>query len=178
MVPCGSIIRVMTDNNGVVTGSSGQDSTITHMVLNVANNRTLRYWSERENIAHNEIRLLPTVDKLAGVHSLRRYEQLLLLLVPKRVSECDPGKRGSTTRIVYDFLHHPFQVAVALAEVQRPEPCRTFAVVGVGPEDGPSTFTLSAYNSTHCRVWLSEMEKGDEGFKVRVFERLRRKWKR
>lgn len=152
MLPCSSIIRVMTDNNGVITRSSGQDSTITHMVLNVANNRTLRNRSEREHIAHHKICLLPAEKKLAGVHALCSYEQLLLLLVPKRVSESDSGKRGTTARIMDDFRHHPFQIAVALTEVQRPEPSRTFAVVGVGLEDGPSTLTLGANNSTHCRA--------------------------
>ena len=139
----------MTDNDGVIPRSPSEDPAVTHMVLNVAHNGTLGDGSKRKNIANNEICLLATVDKLAGVHALGGDEQLLLMLVPERVAEGDSGERGAATGIVDDLGDHALEVSVALAKVQAPEPRRTLPVVGVRLEYGSGTFTLGTDDPTH-----------------------------
>jgi hypothetical protein len=104
------------------------------MVLYVADHGTFRDGSDRQNVTNDESRLLAAVNELAGVHTLGRYEQLVLLLVPERVSEGDLGKWSSTTRIVNNIGHDSFEISISLAEIEASEPCRSFAVVGVGFE--------------------------------------------
>lgn len=150
-IPGSPIIRVVTYNDSVVPRSPSEDTTVTNVVLDIADDSTLRERPKRKNISNDEICLLTTVDELTRVHALRGYEKLLLQLVPERVAERDSGEWGSATRVVDDVSHHSLEVPVALAEVQRPEPGRTLAVVGVGFEDRTGTLTLCAYDSTHFR---------------------------
>ena len=119
------------------------------MVLDVANNTTLRNRSEGQDIADRQIRLLAAEDELAGVHALGGDEELLLVLEPERVAEGDPGQRGAPTRIMNNLSDDSLEVAVALAEVQAPEPGRTLAVVGVRLEYGPSALALCSDHPTH-----------------------------
>jgi len=125
----------VADNDCVVTRSSGQHTTITNVMLDVTNDCTFRDRSEREDIAYHKIGLLPAENELSGVHPLGGDEELLLVLESERVAEGDPGKRGSTARIVNDFSDYSLEVAIALAEVEAAEPRRTFTVVSVRLED-------------------------------------------
>ncbi|KAF4394392.1 hypothetical protein G4B88_018542 [Cannabis sativa] len=118
----------MADNDGVVPRSPSKDTTVTDVVLDVANNGTFRERSERKNITHNEIGLLSTVDELTRVQTLGGDEKLLLVLVPERVTEGDSGQWGTSSWVVDDVSDHTFQVTIALAEVERPEPGRTLTV--------------------------------------------------
>ena len=152
-------------------------TTVTHMVLNVAHNGTLGDGSKRQYIANNEIGLLAIVDELVGVHALDGDEQLFLMLVPEGVAEGNSSKWGAAIGIVDDLGDHTLEVAIPLAEVQAPEPCRTLAVVSVGLEYGSNTFTLGAddptyfgegfwfYFSTKVRVLeMAIISEGDEWF--------------
>ena len=147
--PGSIVIRVVADNNSIITRSPSECSTVTNVVLNVADHSSLGDRSDRQDVSDYQIGLLPTVDELAGVNSLRRNEQLILLLVPEGVAEADSGQRGSTTRVVDDLGDDSFQVAVALAEVEGAEAGRALAVVGVGLEDRTRTLTLSSDNTPH-----------------------------
>jgi len=144
----------MTDDDSVITRSPSEDPTITDMVFDVADNSTLRDGSDREDIADHEIGLFAAIHELTGIHALGGDEELLLVLEPERVSEGDAGQRGAPTRVVDDLGDDSLEIAVALAEVEAPEPRRTFAVVGVGLEDGAGTLTLSSDHTTHFTVCL------------------------
>lgn len=147
--PGGVVVRIVADNDGVVTGAPGEDTAITDMVLNVADDSTFRDGSDWKDIANDESGLLATVDKLAGVHALSGDEELVLLLVAEGVAEGDLGEGGATPGVVDDVGHHALEVAVALAEVEAAKPGRALAVVGVGLEDGARTLTLSSDHSSH-----------------------------
>jgi len=67
---------------------------------------------------------------------------------------------------VDDIGDDPFEVAVALAEVEAAEPRRTLAVVGVGLEHRPRTLTLCANHPSHSdemcvSVCAAPMEEGE-----------------
>lgn len=144
-----AIVGVMADNNGVVTGGPGEDTAVTDVMLDVADDGTLGDGAEGEDVADDEIGLLATVDELAGVHTLSGDEELLLELVAERVAEGDLGERSAAAGVVDDVGDDPLDVAVALAEVEGAEPRRTLAVVGVGLEHRPRTLTLGADDTTH-----------------------------
>lgn len=150
--PGSIVIRVVADNDSIITGSPSECSTVTNVVLNVADHSSLGDRSDRQDVSDYQIGLLPTVDELAGVNSLRRNEQLILLLVPEGVTEADSGQRSSAARIVDDLGDDALEVAVSLAKVEGPEPGRTLAVVSVGLEDGPGTLTLSSDDATHLET--------------------------
>ena len=139
----------MANDNSVITRTPGEDTTVTHMVLNVANHSSFRNRSERQHIANNKSSLFPTIHELTGVHALGSHEQLVLLLVTEGVAESDPGERCTATRVVNDLSDHALQVPIALTKVETAEPRWSLAVVGVGLEHRPSTLTLSSDYTTH-----------------------------
>ncbi|MDG2870830.1 hypothetical protein P7M48_24410, partial [Vibrio parahaemolyticus] len=127
----GVIIRVVTDNNGVVSRRPSEDAAVADMVLDVADDSSFRNGSKRQHIADNEGGLLAAVDELTGVEALGGNEELVLLLVSERVAEGDLGERRAAARVMDDVGDHALEVAVALAEVEAAEPRRTLAVVSV-----------------------------------------------
>lgn len=139
----------MADNNGVITGGSSKDTTITDMVLNVAYYSTFGDGPEGQNVADDKSGLLAAVDELTSVHTLGGDKELVLLLVPEWVTEGDLGKGGSTPGIVNDVCDDSFEITISLAEVEASEPGWSLAVVGVGLEHRPCTFTLCTNYSPH-----------------------------
>lgn len=120
------------------------------MMLDVADDGTLRNRSERQNITDNEIGLLTTVDELAGINTLGGNEELLLVLESEGVAEGDASERSAAAGVVDDLGDDALEVAVALAEVEGAEAGRAFTVVGVGLEHGPGSLTLCPDHTTHC----------------------------
>ncbi|GER39561.1 60S ribosomal protein L2 [Striga asiatica] len=149
ILPSSVIIWVVGNNNSVIPRSPSENPSVTHVMLHVADNGTLRDRSEWEDIADHKIGLLAAVDELAGIHALGGHEKLLLMLEPEWVAENNAGERRSAARVVDDLGDHALQVAVALAEVEGPETSRALAVVGVGLEHGSSSLTLCTDNTTH-----------------------------
>ena len=147
--PGSPVIRIVTDDNGVIARASREHTAVTDVVLHVTDDGSFGDGLQRQHIPDHQIRLLPAVHELAGVHPFGGHEQLLLVLVPERVAERDTGKRGAPTRIVYDIGDHALEVAIALAEVEGAEAGRALAVVGVGLEDGARTLTLRSDDPTH-----------------------------
>ena len=147
--PGGIVVRVVADNNSVITRRPSEGSAVPNMVLDVTDDGSLRDRSERQHISDHQIGLLPAVDELTGVDSLGGDEELVLLLVPKRMAEADAGQRGTATGIVDDLGDYTLEVAVALAEVEATEARRTLSVVGVRLEHGTRTLTLSSDDPPH-----------------------------
>lgn len=81
----------MANNNNIITRSSSEDATVTHFMLNVADHRTFRDRSERQNISHHKSSFLPAVNELPSIHPFSGDEQLLLVLVAEGVAESDLG---------------------------------------------------------------------------------------
>jgi len=139
----------VADNNGVVTGGSGEDAAIADMVFNVADDGTLGDGSEGQDVANNEGGLLAAVDELSSVETFGGDKEFRLLLVAEGMTECNLGKWSTATGIVDNVGDHALKVAVAFAEVEAAEPGRALAVVGVGLENRPRTLTLSANYPSH-----------------------------
>lgn len=147
--PGGVVVRVVADNDGVVTGAPSEDATIANVVFNIADDGTLGDRSDREDISDDESGLLTAVDELTGVHALGGDEELVLLLVAEGMAEGDLGEGGAAAGVVDDVGDDALEVAVALAEVEAAEAGGALAVVGVGLEDGARTLTLSSDHTSH-----------------------------
>lgn len=118
IIPSGSIVRVVTDDYCVITRAPSEYTTVTDLVLDIADDSTFWDGSEREHISYNEGGLLTAVHKLPGVHAFGGNEELLLVLVAERVAESDACKRGASTRVMNHLAHYTLEVPIALAEIQ------------------------------------------------------------
>ena len=92
------VVGGVANHGGVVAGCPGESATVADLLLNVADNGTLRALSDGEDVADGESRLLAAVDESTGVNTLGGNEGLLAELVPVWVAEDDAGE-GSTTRL-------------------------------------------------------------------------------
>ena len=92
----GHTVSIVANNSGVVTRGTGERTTVTDLLLDVAHNGTLRQRSERQNVTNVEHGLLTAVHKLTSVHTLSSNERLGAQLVAVRVTESNAGERSTT----------------------------------------------------------------------------------
>ncbi|KAL0904985.1 hypothetical protein M5K25_027154 [Dendrobium thyrsiflorum] len=172
IIPTGAVIGVMADDNSIVPRRPCEYSTVSDVVLNVANDGALRDGAQRENISNHEGGFAAAVHELAGVHALSRDEELLLVLVTEGVAKGDAGKGRTATRVMDDVGDHALQISVALAEVEAAEASWALAMVGMGSENRPRALSLSSNHSAHGdegeegreEEWREEVEKAAARF--------------
>ncbi|PPD88020.1 hypothetical protein GOBAR_DD15054 [Gossypium barbadense] len=75
--PDSVVIRVVTNNNGIITRSPSEHPTITNVVFDVANDSSFGDRSKRQHVSDHKGGLLTTVHELSGVHTLSGDEQIL-----------------------------------------------------------------------------------------------------
>ncbi|KAG6546659.1 hypothetical protein Mapa_011848 [Marchantia paleacea] len=148
-IPRGSVIRIVTDNDDVITRSAGKRTPVSHTVLNIADDSSLGNRSKGQNITNSQSSLLSTVQELTSVHTLSGNKELLLMLVSERMSESHLGQRSSTTRIVDDIRNNTLDVAISFGVIERPESGRSFPSVSVGSENTSRSFPLCSNYTTH-----------------------------
>jgi hypothetical protein len=93
----------VTDNGSVVSGSLGKRSSVTDLLLDVADDCSFRALRDGENVSDVQSSLLSTVDERTGSDTLGSDEGLLSELVSVRVSEDNDGE-GSTSVYQLSFL--------------------------------------------------------------------------
>jgi hypothetical protein len=86
----------VADDGGVVARCAGERTTVANLLLDVADDRTLRALRKGEDVANGERGPLAGVNERSSVETLGRDEGLGAELVAVRVAEDDAGK-GSTT---------------------------------------------------------------------------------
>ena len=92
------LVGRVADDGRVVARRAGKRATVADLLLDVADDRTLRELADGDDVADRELRLLTAVDERAGVEALGRDESLLAELVAVRVPEDDAGEGRATTR--------------------------------------------------------------------------------
>ena len=90
------LIGRVADDSRVVAGRASERTTVTGLLLDVADDSTLRQLRDREDVADRKLGLLAAVDEGTGVEALGGNESLLAELVAVGVAEDDTGE-GSTT---------------------------------------------------------------------------------
>lgn len=108
----------MADDDSIIPRAPGEDTTVAYMVLDVAHYCSFWDGSEREDITDHKVSLLPAEHELASVHSLRSNEEFLLVLVAEGMAEGDACQWRAAAGVMDDVCDHPFQVSIALAEVE------------------------------------------------------------
>merc|ERR1711970_1460793 len=64
------LVWVMRDDGGVVAGSSGEFAAVSQLLLELADDGSLRHGADGHHVADGQRRLLAAVDELARVHAL------------------------------------------------------------------------------------------------------------
>lgn len=140
-------ISVVSDDGGVVTRGSGERSSVTGLLLDVADDGTFWERGEWEDVTDIQGRLLSTVDELSSVHALGGDESLGSELVSVWVTESDQGERSTSTSVVDDLLDDTSDVSISLSEVVVSELGWVLVQVGVGLED-TTRLSLRTNNTT------------------------------
>lgn len=135
-------IGVVSHNDSIVTRAPCHGSSVTCLLLNVADDRTFGHLADGLDVTDGQVGVLTAVDVLSGVDTLGGDEELLVLLVADGVSELHLGEGGATTRVVDDFSHHAADVTMTLSGIKSAELGGTLPMSVVGFEDGPTTLTL------------------------------------
>ncbi len=117
-------------------------------MLKIADNATLRKFTNRQNISNRQLRLLAAVNELTSVHALSSNEKLLLQPMLVGVAKLNDSKGSTTARIVNDLLDYAFDVSVTLCEVKRAQLRGSLSVLGVRLENRATTPTTSTNNTT------------------------------
>jgi hypothetical protein len=86
----------VTDDGGIVASGTCECSTVTKLLLDVADNGTFRTCGDREDVANSKLSLLPCIDKGACVKALCGDKGLLSELVAVRITENNTSKGGTT----------------------------------------------------------------------------------
>lgn len=153
-----SVVDRVTNDGGVVTRSSGQRSSVSDLLLDVADDGTFGAGRDRQNVTDVQGGLLSAVDERSGGKTFGGDEGLGSLLVSVRVSE-ENGSQGSTsTGVVDDVLDDTSDVTVSLGEVEGPQSSRVLPVVGVGLEDTTALSLVSddsLLKGRHSRLALA-----------------------
>merc|ERR1719466_203460 len=144
-----SNIRVVGDDGGVVAGSSGQFAAISQLLLQLADDGSLRHGADGHHVADGQRRLLAAVDELTRVHTLDGDERLLALLKFVGISKLDDGQRRAASGVVNDVFDDAFDVAVAFGVVGGAEAGGAFSMFVVRREDRSRSLTLRSNHSTH-----------------------------
>ena len=144
-----SLVLVVGDDDGVVSGALGELSAVSPLGLNVADDGSLRNSVKRKDISDDKGGLLSSVDELSGVHALSGDEELVVLSVLVGVVELDLGEGGSTSGVMDDVLHDTTDVTLPLGVVVHTELGGTLTGPGVGAENSSLTFTASSNDLSH-----------------------------
>jgi hypothetical protein len=128
-------LSVVRDNGSVVTRGTGNSSSVSWLLFQVADEGTFGHRTDGEDVTDLEVGLLSAVDELSSVETLYSDESLLDLLVLVRVTEDNLGERGTSSRVVDDILYDTLDVSVVLGGIERSKLGSSLSVLGVSLED-------------------------------------------
>merc|ERR1719206_35047 len=144
-----SCVFVVGDNSSVTARCSSQLSTIARFLFHIADDGTLRHNSHRKDVSNLQCCLLPTVDKLTGMHTLSGNEEFLSQFELVRISEDDNSKWSTSTRVMDDLLDNSFDVTISFSIVQRSQFCCSLSKFLMSSENTSGTFSLTTDDSAH-----------------------------
>lgn len=143
-----SLIRVVSNDDHIVTRGSTQCTSVSNLLFNVGNNGTFWQGAQRQDVTNVKRSLLTGVDKLTGVDTFVGDESLLSEFVLVRVSENNLGQWSTSTGIVNDLLHNTTSVSMTFSVIQGSQLGSTLSQSGDRGENGSSTFSLVTNDST------------------------------
>jgi len=145
-------VLVVGDDGRRVSGALGKASAISDLLLDVADNGTLRHTLQRKNVSDCKLSFRTAINELSGVHSFGGDEKMLVELELVGVLEDDLGKRGSSTGLVDNLLHDSLDVTLLLRVVKISHLDSSLSEFGVGFENRSRTLSLASNNTSHIEL--------------------------
>mmetsp|Transcript_14770 Transcript_14770/g.27665 ORF Transcript_14770/g.27665 Transcript_14770/m.27665 type:complete len:317 (-) Transcript_14770:19-969(-) len=142
----GSLVFIVSDDNGKCSRASGKGTTVSALGFDVANDGTFRDGRQRQDISDSQGSFLSAVDELTSVHAFCAEEQLAVSFVSVGVQELHTGNGSTTTGIMHNILDDTTDVALFFGIVQRTKLDRSLAGTDVCLEDGGLTLSLGLHN--------------------------------
>jgi len=112
------VLGRVSDDSSVGSGCPGERTTVTDLLLDAANDRSLGELAHGENISNVEGSLLAAVDEGACMETFGGNEGFFAKLVAVWIAEDHTGKRSTTARVVDDFLDDTANVAIPFGKVE------------------------------------------------------------
>jgi len=134
--PRRALVLVVRYDNGERARTARKGPTVAQLCFDVADDGTLRDRREWEDIPYTQCSLLPAVHELAGVHTFRAKQELVIALVVIWAPELDFRNRSATAWIVEDLFYHTTYIAVFLSIIISTKLNGPFAGPSVCLEDG------------------------------------------
>lgn len=141
------------DDDGVGAGSSGEGTSISHVLLDIADDGSFRDGLEGEDVSDGDLGFLAAEHVLAGVETFGGDEVFGSELVSVGVSEDDSGKGGSSSGVVEDLLDYSLDVAFSLEVVKLSELGGGDSTAGVGGENTACSFSLASDDFSHLYIF-------------------------
>lgn len=111
----------MSDNGNIVAGGSSQSTAVTNLLLDVGDNRTFRYLTQRQDVTNAQRGVLSSVDKLSSVKALVCDECLGSLLEAVGIAEFYLGEWCASAGVVDDVLHDTSDISMSFTVVESSE---------------------------------------------------------
>lgn len=143
------LVGILGDDKSIVTGSTGHNTIVTKLGLNVADNSTLRDLAQRKNVSNSQLSLLSGEDELTRVKTLRSADEGVDSLESVGILELDRSNRSTSSRVVVDVLHDALSIAVSFGEVLSLVSNRALATNSVGFVNGSLSLTATSNDLSH-----------------------------
>jgi len=144
----GFVVLRVSDDGSIGSGCSGERTTVTDLLFDVADDGTFGTLGDGENVSDGEGRFFAAVHESTSVETLGCDECLFAEFVAVWVTENDSGEGCTTARVVDDFFYDSTDVAVSFSVVERSELGRVLVEMCVRLENGMRA-PLCPNNSTH-----------------------------
>lgn len=116
-----ALVWVVADDCDIIAAGTSKSTSVTNLLLHVADHSTFWNGAEWEDVADGERCVLAGVDELAGVHALVGDEGLGVELVSVWVTKNDLCEWCATAGIVDNVLHDTADVTMSLGVIVCPE---------------------------------------------------------
>jgi len=142
-------IWVVGDDDGRVTGSFCELTTVTNLHFDRTTGSTFWHISDWEHIANVEGSLVTAVDRLSSGGTFGSDEGLGVLTVFVWVLECNSDEWCTSAWIVDDVLDDTFDKSMSFGKVHGTVFGGALACASAGLEDTASTFTTGSDDTSH-----------------------------
>jgi len=131
----GTGINVVGDDSGIVTRGTGNSSSVSGLLFQVADESTFGHGTNGKDVSDFQLGFLTAVDELTGVKTFNSDEGFLDLLVLVRMTEDNLGERSSSSGVMDDIFDDTFDESRSFGVIERPKLGGSLSVLGVSLKD-------------------------------------------
>ena len=136
-------VLVVRDDGARVSRALGKFTSVSDLEFKIAADGSLGHGTKRQYVSDRELGLGTGVNEHSGVHSFNGNVKEFVRLELVRVLEVDLSERSSSAWLVDDLLDGTLAVAFSVGIIKSFHLGSSLSQLGVGAENGSSSFSLS-----------------------------------